>query len=119
MTLGISSPLSHLISESKDDMNEFDGRAYAALARAKAGIDEQERLQKLIQPFQDSLARHLANTAPTSTQIIEQHAARGMANLHRTTAEIEAVRARVTAQERFRLPTGIPRWSASRSICKS
>jgi len=66
---------------------------------------ERERLQQLIEPLHDPLAHHLADLSPTFTQIVEQHAARDLANLHRSMAEIEAARAMFTAQDQFHLPT--------------
>jgi len=89
-------------------MNEFDGRAYAELAWAKAAFDGQERLQKLIEPLQDPLARYLVNSAPTATKIVEQQVARDLSNLHRNVAEIEAARAVFTAPEQSYLPTLSP-----------
>lgn len=85
-------------------MNESQGRAWAEMARVKGLLDEQERLRKLIEPYQSPVARHLANLPPTATQIIEQHAARELASRHHMATEIEAILGLAAAHERFSLP---------------
>ena len=87
-------------------MNEFEARGYAELAGAKAAFDEHERLRKLVEPLQDSMARHIVNSAPTATQIIEQQFARDLASIHQTAADIEAARAVMSAQAQSRTATG-------------